>query len=275
MFEGIGLEMIAGLIATGVAVGLVAGLLGVGGGILMVPVFYLLNLYVYHLTESASILLAVGTSLACMVPTSISSVMAQHKKNNIDWSLIKGWFVSLLAGVICGALLSAFKGGTWLTGLFGCIAMFVALRMFLGAKKEARFKSLPGVIWQHVAAFFISFLSVMVGIGGGSLTTPYLTAFNVPIHKAVGTAATVGLIICLPGAIMGILFADTPAAASGMPGVWSVVNWLQVLFIVPCSVMFAKLGVALGAKMNQVLLKRIFAVVLFCTAARMLYSAFV
>ena len=273
MFEGIGFEMIAGLLATGVAVGLVAGLLGVGGGILMVPVFYLLNLYVYHLTESASILLAVGTSLACMVPTSISSVMAQHKKNNIDWSLIKGWFVSLLAGVICGALLSAFKGGTWLTGLFGW--MFVALRMFLGAKKEAKFKSLPGVIWQHVAAFFISFLSVMVGIGGGSLTTPYLTAFNVPIHKAVGTAATVGLIICLPGAIMGILFADTPAAAQSMPGVWSVVNWLQVLFIVPCSVIFAKVGVALGSKMNQVLLKRIFAVVLFLTAARMLYSAFV
>ena len=159
--------------------------------------------------------------------------------------------------------------------LASCIAMFVALRMFLGAKKEARFKSLPGVIWQHVAAFFISFLSVMVGIGGGSLTTPYLTAFNVPIHKAVGTAATVGLIICLPGAIMGILFADTPAAAANMPGVWSVVNWLQVLFIVPCSVIFAKIGVALGAKMNQVLLKRIFAVVLFLTAARMLYSAFV
>jgi len=74
---------------------------------------------------------------------------------------------------------------------------------------------------------------------------------------------------------MGILFADTPAAAQSMPGVWSVVNWLQVLFIVPCSVIFAKVGVAVGSRMNQVLLKRIFAVVLFCTAARMLYSAFV
>lgn len=268
ILQSIGPVVLA-LVFTGVLAGLLAGLLGVGGGIVMVPVLYFVFQHL-DMAPQHAILLATGTSLATMIPTSIMSIRSQLHRGNVDLGLLKVWSPALLLGVLAGASLATRYGGTWLTVLFGGLALLVAANMLLRAKARPLTQQLPGKGPQSLMAAIIGAVSVMVGIGGGTMSVPVLTSCNYPPHRAVGTSSAIGLIISVPGAITMLLTGQTPADAPF--GSVGLVNLLGLACIVPMSVVFAPLGVRLGQKLNPVRLKQVFAVALALTGARMLIS---
>lgn len=260
------LTVILSLIGTGIFAGLLAGLLGVGGGIVIVPVLYFLFQALGVSAESAMVI-ATATSLATIVPTSLSSIRAHHNKGNVDFMLLKSWALFILSGVLLGSYLVTVVNANFLTLLFGIIATLSAINMLVG-RKDALFSGLPNRIGQSIMATSIGLFSSMVGIGGGTLTVPTLTFCNYPAHKAVGTAAAVGLIISLPAAVTLLFAGTTPTDAPF--ATYGYVNLLGFVCIVPLTVLFAPIGASIANKLDAGLLKKIFAVVLIITGLRML-----
>lgn len=255
------------LVGTGIFAGILAGLLGVGGGIVIVPVLFFL-FQSFGVSPESAMVVATATSLATIVPTSISSIRSHNQKGNVDFELLKRWAVFILAGVLIGSWLVTRVDGTWLTVLFGIIATLSALNMLFRGGKSALFQTLPNNVGQATIGTSIGFFSSMVGIGGGTLSVPLLTLYNYPAHKAVGTAAAIGLIISLPGALTMLALGSTPADAPA--GTLGLINLIGFLCIVPLTVLFAPVGASLAAKLDATKLKRVFAVVLLITGVRML-----
>ncbi len=255
------------LAATGAFAGILAGLLGIGGGIVIVPVLFFL-FQSYGVSPKSAMVVATATSLAIIVPTSISSIRSHHRKGNVDLLLLKKWAALILIGVLTGSWLVTRVDGTWLTALFGIIATLSALNMLLRTGKSALFQQLPGKAGQTTMGTLIGFFSSMVGIGGGTISVPLLTLYNYPAHRAVGTAAAIGLIISLPSALTMLAFGQTPIDAPA--GTFGLVNLTGLLCIVPLTVLFAPVGASLAAKLDAVKLKKVFAVVLLITGLRML-----
>lgn len=259
------------LVATGIFAGILAGLLGVGGGIVIVPVLFFL-FQSFGVSPESAMLVATATSLATIVPTSISSIRSHNKKGNVDFELLKRWSVFILIGVLLGSWLVTRVEGTLLTILFGVIATLSALNMLFRTGKSALYPKLPNSTGQTVMASSVGFFSAMVGIGGGTISVPLLTLYNYPTHKAVGTAAAIGLIISLPGALTMLIFGSTPLDAPA--GTFGFVNLFGFICIVPLTVIFAPVGASLAAKLDAAKLKKIFALVLLFTGLRMLAQLF-
>ncbi|GGA73020.1 UPF0721 transmembrane protein [Neiella marina] len=260
------LPLAAAMIATGVVAGVLAGLLGVGGGIVIVPVFYFV-LQSTGVPQASAMLVATATSLLVIIPTSLSSIRAHHKRGNVDWALVKRWAPWMIIGVIGGSQTALLIDGVMVSGVFGVIAILVALNMLFRAKSPPLAQQLPAPAGQGVMAGSIGFFSVMIGIGGGTLGVPTLTSCNYPSHRAVGTAAVFGLLISLPGAIT-MLLAQTPSdAPAGMLG---LVNLPGAIAIIPLTVLLAPVGAWLGSKLDAVVLKKLFAVFLCVSGGRML-----
>ncbi|MBA6346942.1 MULTISPECIES: sulfite exporter TauE/SafE family protein [unclassified Colwellia] len=259
------------LVATGVFAGILAGLLGVGGGIVIVPVLFFL-FQSFGVSPESAMLVATATSLATIVPTSVSSIRSHNKKGNVDFDLLKRWAVFILIGVLVGSWLVTLVEGTMLTMLFGVIAVLSALNMLFRTGKSAVYQKLPNKTGQTVMGASIGFFSSMVGIGGGTISVPLLTLYNYPAHKAIGTAAAIGLIISLPGALTMLTFGSTPTDAPA--GTFGLVNLFAFTCIVPLTVLFAPLGASLAAKLDAEKLKKIFAFVLLFTGLRMLAQLF-
>ena len=255
------------LVVTGVFAGILAGLLGVGGGIVIVPVLY----FVFQglgVDAASAMAIATGTSLACIIPTSISSIRAHHGKGNVDWPMLKLWAPFMLLGVVVGSYFVTILSGHFFSLLFGILAVLVSMNMIFRANAKPLAQSLPNKPGQGVMSAVIGFFSVMVGIGGGTLGVPTLTACNYAAHKAVGTAAAFGFVIALPGALILLIQGSAPSDAPF--GTFGLVNVPGLIAIVPLTVLFAPIGANLGAKLDGKLLKKIFAIVLFITGIRML-----
>ncbi len=255
------------LAATGIFAGILAGLLGVGGGIVIVPVLFFL-FKGFGVSPESAMLIATATSLATIVPTSISSIRAHKQKGNIDFDLLQRWGLFILAGTLAGSWLVTRVDGSWLTLLFGFIATLSALNMLFRTGKSALFQQLPGRTGQTTMGTSIGFFSSMVGIGGGTISVPLLTLFNYPAHKAVGTAAAIGLIISLPAALTMLTLGTTPVDAPA--GTYGLINLMGLVCIVPLTVLFAPLGASIASKLDANKLKKVFAVVLLITGMRML-----
>jgi len=265
------LPIVLALAATGMFAGVLAGLLGVGGGIVIVPVLFFL-FQQFGVSPGSAMTIATATSLATIVPTSISSIRAHYKKGNVDFLLLAQWAPFVFGGVLIGSYVITQVEGQWLTTLFGVVATLSALNMLFRANAQPFRDHLPGLTGQATLAGNIGLLSAMVGIGGGTLTVPALTAFNYPTHRAVGTAAAVGLLISLPGALALLIGGQTPDDAP--EGTFGLVNLLAFACIVPLTVLFAPLGAKLAQQLDGVKLKQVFAVALFITGARMLLQIF-
>lgn len=259
------------LVATGIFAGILAGLLGVGGGIVIVPVLFFL-FQSFGVSPESAMLVATATSLATIVPTSISSIRSHHHKGNVDFELLKRWALFIFIGVLAGSWLVTRVEGTLLTLLFGVIATLSALNMLLRTNKPSLFQKLPNSAGQSLMATLVGFFSAMVGIGGGTISVPLLSIYNYPTHKAVGTAAAIGLIISLPGALTMLAIGTTPVDAP--VGTFGLVNVIAFACIVPLTVLFAPVGATLAAKLDAGKLKKIFAVVLLITGVRMLGQLF-
>jgi len=174
-------------------------------------------------------------------------------------------------GVLLGSWLVTWINGTWVIALFGIIATLSALSG-LCRSDSPLFEGLPNRVGQSVMASAVGFFSVLVGIGGGTLSVPLLTAHHYPVHKAVGTAAAIGLIIALPGVLTMLALGGTPADAP--VGNLGLVNLIGFVCIVPMTVLCAPIGAALAGKLAAVKLKKIFDVVLLVTGLRMLAQSF-
>jgi len=263
------ITMILALLGTGIVAGILAGLLGVGGGIVIVPVLFLMLPY-FGVKDDIRMHVAVGTSLATIILTSISSARSHYKKGAIDIGLLKRWGIAIFIGVLGGTWMASRTNATILTGIFASLAMIVALNMAFRPAGAHLSDKLPPTPIKEMLALFIGWFSAMMGIGGGTFTVPILTLFNYPIHKAVGTASAIGLIIAIPGTA-GFLYAGL-SAPDLPPGNIGYVNILGFLTIVPMTIICAPVGAHIAHSINTNLLKKAFALFLFLTSLRMFYS---
>ncbi len=255
-------------LALGAFAGTVAGLLGVGGGLIIVPV--LAALFANQGIDSSIIMhLAVGTSLATIVVTSSSSVYSHHKHGAVLWRI----FWRLTPGIILGAWF-----GAWLASLlptkefkliFGVFELLVATQMAFGLKPPVC-NTVPGGIGLATAGSIIGTVSAIVGIGGGTLTVPFLTWCQVKIHNAIATSAACGLPIALAGSIG---FMITGSVQQSLPGYASgFVYWPAFVGIVTASALFAPLGAILAHRLSTKVLRNVFALFLVFLGLWMLFG---
>ncbi|MDB5612718.1 MAG: hypothetical protein JWQ22_371 [Devosia sp.] len=260
-----------GLAAVGCVSGFMAGLLGVGGGIVVVPVLYHV-LAAFGVDAELRAFIAVGTSLATIIPTSIQSIKAHKARGAVDFDLLKWWGPFVGVGVIIGILLAAIFSGAVLTAIFGVVAAIVALHMLLTPEGVYLRDGVPAKPLQAVMATAIGTISTLMGIGGGTLTVPTLSLCNYPVRRAVGTASVIGLIIALPGTIG---FVINGWSAEGLPPFsLGYVNLAGFVAIALTSMFFAPLGAKAAHAMNPKWLKRLFGVFLAVTSAKMLMDFF-
>jgi uncharacterized membrane protein YfcA len=261
-----------GLVIAGVIGGLVAGMLGVGGGIVVVPILYHV-LALLGIDESVRMHIAVGTSLATIIPTSFSSVTAHNKKGAVDWEQLKRWWIPMIVGVVAGSALAGLASGRVLSLVFVCVALPVAVHLALGGEDRRLADHLPTGIGGLALPAFIGGVSTMMGIGGGTVGVPAMTLCGVPIHRAVGTASAFGLIISIPGTI-GAVFAGWHA--HGLPPYsLGYVNLVGFALIAPASYFMAPVGAHFAHEMDRKKLRVTFAFFIALTAARMIWDALI
>jgi uncharacterized membrane protein YfcA len=262
----------AALLATGLVAGIIAGLLGVGGGIVIVPVLYYM-FTALKIDPTVLMHVAVGTSLATILATGTSSARAHWKRGSVDMDLLKRWWWAIAIGVIAGATLAGNISGGALTLVFGVVALAVSANMMFRKDGAHLADRLPGSPLKEVLGFLIGGISVMMGIGGGTLGVPTLTLFNYPIRKAVGTAAAIGLIIAVPGTVLSILFG---LGAEGRPPLsLGYVNLIGFFLIIPASTLAAPWGAKIAHAIDPSKLKLVFALFLGFTGLRMIYGVLV
>lgn len=254
------------LLIAGAGAGIIAGLLGVGGGIVVVPVLYHLFTLI-QVDDSIRMKLAIGTSLATIVATSYSSASAHYRRGNVDQEFLKGWGPAIIAGVLLGSAVAAWVQGPVLTSIFAVVALVVALQIAFGSPKWKLGEHLPTGPARLGIGGTIGMLSAMMGIGGGTMTVPLMTMYGIPVHRAVGSAAATGFLIGVPGTLGFIIGGWN---APGLPpGSLGYVSLIGLALIVPTSMLCAPLGARLAQRMNTLVLKRVFAGFLGLTAIRM------
>ena len=257
------------LLAAGAASGLMAGLFGVGGGVIIVPVLALLY-QAAGLSADVLIKVAVGTSLATIIVTSLSSIRSHHKRGAVDWAVFGRIAPGILLGSLAGAFVADVTPGRWLYIGFVAFLYLMAARLFLGQVKAHG--NLPGALGMGAAGAIIGIVSALMGIGGGSLSVPYLTWCGMLARRAVATSAAIGLPIAVAGTA-GFVYTglDEPGLP---PHSLGYVHLPALGGIVAASVLFAPLGARLAHRLPDRLLKRAFALFLFVMASRMLYGLF-
>ncbi len=262
------LELAIMYLAVGLIAGLLAGLLGVGGGLVIVPM--LIFCFVKQDIQPDVIMhLALGTSLASIMFTSISSFMSHHKRGAVDWPIVKRIVPGILIGTFLGTFVASRLSTGFLKGFFCVFLYSVATQMILNKKPKAS-RELPGPAGMFGVGSTIGVASALVGIGGGSLSVPFMLWCNVTAHRAIGTSAAIGFPIAIAGALGYVV---NNLHATGLPP-YSVgyVYLPALLFIVCFSVLTAPLGAKLAHALPVDKLKRIFALFLYAVATKMVWS---
>ncbi len=248
-------------LAIGAIAGFTAGLFGVGGGIIIVPILYVVFTQMNYAPDVV-MHLALGTSLATIIVTSISSLLAHHKKGAVIWSVFKNLAPGLVIGSFFGAGIAGLLAGAHLRLIIGIFALWVARNMFVGTNKIVdQNKVLPSTAKQVFAGTGIGVASAIFGIGGGSLTVPYLNAYGVIMQKAVGTSAACGLPIAIAGALGFMLF-----GIKDQINISNSIGFVHIYAFLGISIMSfftAKLGAKAAHVLSAVMLKKCFAIMLF------------
>jgi len=259
------------LMAIGAFAGVLAGLLGVGGGIVLVPAFYyMFSGLGYHSPQLAQI--CVATSLATIIFTSARSVMSHHKKGAVDWDVLKSWAPGIVVGAVIGVFVAAELRSTTLLMIFGTIAFCIGLYMAFGKAEWQISDTMPTLLKRSILSPMVGFLSTLMGIGGGSFGVPIMTLHGRPIHRAVATAAGFGLIIALPSAIT---FLFTPIPEQGRPP-FNIghVNIAAFLVVIAMTTFTAPIGARIAHALDPKPLRRVFAFFLIFVSLNMLRKAF-
>jgi uncharacterized protein len=263
------ITLAAALAVTGVVAGLLAGIFGIGGGGIIVPVLYQ-ALAVLGFSSAVTMHVAVGSSLAFIVPTSIRSFQAHRARGAVDMSLLKSWLLPVPLGVVAASYIAARVSGAEMRFIFATIAFIVSLRLLFNRESWRLGIDMPGEAVRAVAGFVIGFLSALMGIGGGVMASSFMTVYGRPIHQAVATAAGVGVLIAIPGTLGYILAGwradDLPPFSLGY------VNLLAVAVILPLSYFMAPIGVRIAHALSKRQLEVSFGLFLMLMAARFAYS---
>ncbi len=254
--------------ATGACAGLLAGLLGIGGGMVIVPALIFL---LPRIGVDAAILsqVAVGTSLACISVISLNSAWAHHRRGAVDWQIFRRMLPGLLLGAALGAVLAHHLSSLALQRMVGIAALVVAARMFANVQPAAH-RQVPGRVGLGTAGTAIGGLSSLIGIGGGSLTVPFLNWCNVAMQRAVGTSSACGMPIAWAGAL-GFMLTGWGLAGAG-PASLGYINFTATGGIVAASLVFTPLGAALAHRLPASALRRVFAILLVVVGVRMLWA---
>ena len=261
--------LVLALAAIGAFAGLIAGMLGIGGGIVIVPALYHVQ-GILGIAEAPRMHLAVGTSLAVIVVTSLASLRAHWRLHAVDPALLRVYGPGVLAGVAAGTALAAVVSGAVLTAVFAAFALLAAANLAAGEPFRRFGDSMPGPAGSLAAGLTTGIVSTMAGIGGGAMTVTMLTLYAVPIHMAVGTASAVGVLVSVPGAAG---FAAIGWDAPGLPTLsLGYVNLLGVAAIAPATAAMAPIGARLAHRLPHKMLARVFALFLAVAAARMIWS---
>ncbi|GAA4166412.1 sulfite exporter TauE/SafE family protein [Shinella granuli] len=257
--------LVLGLV--GCVSGFLAGLLGVGGGIIVVPVLYHVLAF-FEVDPALRAHIAVGTSLATIIPTSFQSIRAHRARGAVDTDLLKLWGPFVAVGVMIGVLIAAYAPGETLTAIFGFVAAIVAAYMLFTREGWHPIGSLPAKPGQAAMATGIGTISTLMGIGGGTLTVPTLSVCSYPVRRAVGTASVIGLIIALPGTLGYIV---NGWGKEGLP-VYSLgyVNIAGMVAIMLTSMWFAPLGARTAHTIEPGTLRKLFGIFLALTSAKMI-----
>lgn len=255
--------------ATGLLAGFVAGLLGVGGGIVIVPVLDTM-LAAFDVDASVRIKVAVATSLATIVATSWASARSHRQHKAVDIELLKTWGPAIFVGVVMGTTLAGAVDGRVMTLVFAVTALLVAANMLIRADNHKLADGFPNGVVKAGLGLVVGAISAMMGIGGGTLSVPILTAFGTDIRKAVGTASAIGFIIAIPGTVGYVI------AGWGVPGLppfsLGYVNLAGLIAIIPLSMLTAPYGARAAHTVPRKYLAYGFGAFLILTAAKMFWS---
>ena len=248
------------------ASGFIAGLLGVGGGILMVPALY----YAFstlNFDENIIMHLSLGTSLAIIIPTSVMSAKTHYQFKAINFDLIKSFGVFIVLGIFAGTFMATHLRTVQLLLIFSIFSFFVGLFFIFLREKMGEKPKNVGMIIKSITGTFIGFMSVPLGIGGGSLGVPFMRLFGYPIREAIGTAAAIGFIISVFGAssmaFSGAMFSEFAAPLS-----IGYVNIPGFLVFVPVTMTMAPIGARLVHSIDKNLLSKIFGFFLIIISIR-------
>lgn len=262
----------AAMLATGCVAGVTAGLFGIGGGIVIVPVLEF-ALSLLGVDPAIRMHVAVATSLATIIPTSISSARAHHLRQSVDINIVKRWSFFVLTGALLGAWIAAQVHSRVLAMVFATLAMLIALKMIFFPESRNLTQDVPRGPLILSLPTAIGTLSSMMGIGGGTFSVMTLTLFNQPIHRAIGTAALLGLVISLPGTIGFIISGWNDVRVP--PGSLGYVSLIGFALIAPTTVICAPIGARIAHSFSAKRLSMSFGVFLVVVAVRLFYKSFV
>lgn len=254
-------------VGAGAGAGLLAGLIGIGGGIVIVPVVYygLLNNGVFA-DEAAHV--AVATSLAAIVPAAVVSFLGHWRAGNTDVGFIRDWGPGIAAGVIAAQLVAPHLRGSLMSGTFGVLCLAFSIRFATPHRFRPVVDQPPGGVFRHVAGIGIGATSGFAGIGGGILTNIVMTLSGLPMHKSIGRAAAAGIVVSIPATIVALL-----ASKSGQPTEIGSVDIAIWACIAPAQAAGAWFGARLARRISAKNLSRLLAIALFATGVSMLRSS--
>ncbi|MEM7007726.1 MAG: sulfite exporter TauE/SafE family protein [Thermodesulfobacteriota bacterium] len=259
------------LLAAGIFSGFIAGLFGVGGGIVRIPIFLFL-FPLFGINPDVLMHVAAGTSLALAIPSSLMSSIAQYRAGKLDLNFLKSWIPPLVVGVILGLFIMRYVSSRFLEQIFAFIVLAVSIQMFFTTSDFKITKELPGVAVRALSSFSIGTLATLAGLTGGSFTTPVLTSYGYSIHRAIAVGSAGSVFISIIGTagsvINGIGVKDRPPFSLGY------IDLTAVLVMIIPIIILAPLGVKLANNLSKARLRKIFAIFLFIVALDMLRSLY-
>lgn len=258
-------------VLAGAFAGVCAGLFGVGGGLIIVPALVWI-LTAYGMPSDVVAHVAVGTALATIILTSISSMSAHHKRDGVRWDIFKNMAKGLVLGSLVGAWVATMIDGKSLQAIIGGGAVLMAIKMLFFPNKENLDKPLPKDYMQSLAGVVIGLMSAIFGIGGGSLTVPYLSSSGVPMKQAVGTSAACGLPIAVAGAIGFMWFGRGVVSEFDVAGTVGFVHIGAFVTISVVSFAMAKVGAKLAHVLPAQVLKRAFGCLLLVVGVQLVWA---
>ncbi|KQU50389.1 hypothetical protein ASG72_17400 [Bosea sp. Leaf344] len=258
------------LVLAGAFTGVLAGLFGVGGGAVIVPILYEV-FRVIGVAEEVRMPLCVGTSLAIIIPTSIRSFQAHRAKGMVDMSILRIWAVPVVLGVIGGSYIARFAPPDLFKIVFVVVAVASALRLLFASDKWQLGTEMPGKILMTIYGGIIGVLSALMGIGGGQLSSLFMTFYGRPIHQAVATSSGLGVLISIPGAL-GYIYAGWPKMDVLPPLSLGYVSFIGFLLFIPTSIWTAPIGARLAHRLSKRRLEVAFGLFLLVVAARFVIS---
>ena len=260
---------VLGLMVTGVASGIAAGLLGIGGGAIIVPALSTALLWLGYDSDVVQHV-AVGTSLAIIIPTGFMSARAHYKRGALDVRVLKLWTPFIVAGTFIGGLMAGLFSGDVLRIVFAVMAFVIAANIVFAFQTRLMGHLNGSSLTHRISAFVVGYISSLMGIGGGSLTVPTLVGFGATMHSAVGTSAAVGVAIAISGTLG---FAISGWGAEGLPPLsLGYINLVALVLVAVLAALFAPMGAALAHRLDQKTLKYVFAGFLVVVGLSMLWK---